>query len=37
VCFSLTASKRQHNRLREKLLTEPGIKALFTYVDPEED
>jgi putative Mg2+ transporter-C (MgtC) family protein len=37
VSFSLTTSKRQHTRLREKLLTEPGINALFTYLDPEED
>jgi putative Mg2+ transporter-C (MgtC) family protein len=37
VSFSLAASKRLHNRLREKLVSEPGINALFTYFDPEED
>lgn len=37
VSFSLTASKRQHTRLRGKLITEPGISALFTYFDPEDD
>jgi putative Mg2+ transporter-C (MgtC) family protein len=37
VSFSLTTSKRQHTRLRAKLLTEPGINAIFTYFDPEDD
>jgi len=37
VSFTLTTSKRQHARLRAKLLTEPGINALFTYLDPEDD
>jgi putative Mg2+ transporter-C (MgtC) family protein len=37
VSFALTASKRQHERLRGKLLDKPGIEALFTFRDPEED
>jgi putative Mg2+ transporter-C (MgtC) family protein len=37
VSFSLTATNRQHTCLREKLLSEPGIQALFTFFDPEED
>lgn len=37
VSFSLTTTKRQHGHLRAKLLTEPGISALHTYFDPEED
>jgi putative Mg2+ transporter-C (MgtC) family protein len=37
VSFSLIATKRQHTCLREKLLTEPGISALFTFFDPEDD
>ncbi|MGA2674939.1 MAG: MgtC/SapB family protein [Terracidiphilus sp.] len=37
VSFSLTATKRQHERLRGKLLAEPAIDALFTFRDPEED
>jgi putative Mg2+ transporter-C (MgtC) family protein len=35
--FALTATKRQHERLRGKLLGEPNIEALFTFRDPEED
>jgi putative Mg2+ transporter-C (MgtC) family protein len=35
--FTLTATKKQHERLRGKLLSEPGIEALFTFRDPEED
>lgn len=37
VSFPLTATKRQHERLRGRLLTEPAISALFTFRDPEED
>ncbi len=37
VSFPLTATKRQHERLRGKLLSEPSIDALFTFRDPEED
>jgi putative Mg2+ transporter-C (MgtC) family protein len=35
--FPLTATKKQHERLRGKLLAEPAIDALFTFRDPEED
>jgi putative Mg2+ transporter-C (MgtC) family protein len=37
VSFSLTATSKQHERLRGKLLDNPGIDALFTFRDPEED
>jgi putative Mg2+ transporter-C (MgtC) family protein len=37
VSFPLTATKKQHERLRGKLLDAPGIDALFTFRDPEED
>jgi putative Mg2+ transporter-C (MgtC) family protein len=37
VTFALSATKKQHERLREKLLGRPGIDALFTFRDPEED
>jgi putative Mg2+ transporter-C (MgtC) family protein len=37
VTFPLTATKKQHERLRGKLLAEPAIDALFTFRDPEED
>jgi putative Mg2+ transporter-C (MgtC) family protein len=37
VSFPLTATKRQHERLRGKLLGEPAIDALLTFRDPEED
>jgi putative Mg2+ transporter-C (MgtC) family protein len=37
VSFPLTVTKRQHERLRVKLLAEPGIDALLTFTDPEED
>jgi putative Mg2+ transporter-C (MgtC) family protein len=37
VSFSVTASKRQHNRLHAKLGAEPGIAKVLTYFDPEED
>ncbi len=35
--FVLTATKRQHERLRGQLLAEPAIDALHTFRDPEED
>jgi putative Mg2+ transporter-C (MgtC) family protein len=37
VSFPLTATKRQHEQLRGRLLAEPDIDALFTFRDPEED
>jgi putative Mg2+ transporter-C (MgtC) family protein len=37
VSFQLTATKKQHERLRTKLLAEPAIDALKTFRDPEED
>jgi putative Mg2+ transporter-C (MgtC) family protein len=37
ISFSLTATKRQHERLHGKLLAEPAIDALLTFRDPEED
>jgi putative Mg2+ transporter-C (MgtC) family protein len=37
VSFGLTATKKQHERLRGRLLDEPAIDALFTFRDPEED
>jgi hypothetical protein len=33
----LIATKRQHQALSDKLLSEPAIRALFTFRDPEED
>jgi putative Mg2+ transporter-C (MgtC) family protein len=37
VSFALTATKKQHERLRGKLLGESAIDALLTFRDPEED
>jgi putative Mg2+ transporter-C (MgtC) family protein len=37
VTFPLTVTKKEHELLREKLLAEPAIDALFTFRDPEED
>jgi putative Mg2+ transporter-C (MgtC) family protein len=37
VSFPLSATKRQHERLRGKLLSEPAISALFTFRDVEDD
>ncbi len=37
VSFSLTAAKKQHDRLRSQLLAEPAIDALYNFRDPEED
>jgi putative Mg2+ transporter-C (MgtC) family protein len=37
VSFSLIATSKQHQWLRDKLLGKPGIDALFTFRSPEED
>jgi putative Mg2+ transporter-C (MgtC) family protein len=37
VSFSLSATKRRHERLRARLLAEPSISELKTFRDPEED
>jgi putative Mg2+ transporter-C (MgtC) family protein len=37
VTFNVVATKRQHERLHGKLLSEPGINALLNFRDPEED
>ena len=37
VSFTITATKRQHERLRGRLLSEPAIDALLNFRDPEED
>jgi putative Mg2+ transporter-C (MgtC) family protein len=37
VTFTITATKKQHERLRGKLLSEPAIDALLNFRDPEED
>jgi putative Mg2+ transporter-C (MgtC) family protein len=37
VSFALMATKKQHERLRGKLLTESSINALHTFRDPEEE
>jgi putative Mg2+ transporter-C (MgtC) family protein len=37
VSFAVTATKKQHERLRGQLHAEPAIDALFTFRDPEED
>ena len=37
VSFTITATKKQHERLRGRLLSEPGINALLNFRDPEED
>ena len=37
VSFSLSATNKQHERLRGILLGRPGIDSLFTFRDPEED
>jgi len=37
VSFQLTANKKQHGRVQEKLRSEPAIDALLTFRDPEED
>lgn len=37
VTFTITATKRQHERLRGRLLSEPAIDTLLNFRDPEED
>lgn len=37
VSFVLTATKRQHERLRGELMSEPAIDSLQTFRDPEDD
>jgi putative Mg2+ transporter-C (MgtC) family protein len=37
ISFSLTATKRQHEKVRAKLISEPAIDAVLTFRDPEED
>ncbi len=37
VSFTMIATKKQHERLRDKLRAEPAIDALLTFRDPEED
>ena len=37
VTFTVTATKRQHDRIRARLLSEPAIDALLNFRDPEED
>ena len=35
--FALTATRKQHEHLRTELKVEPGIHAVMTFHDPEED
>jgi putative Mg2+ transporter-C (MgtC) family protein len=37
ISFSLTATKSQHEHLKTRLLAEPAIDDLKTFIDPEED
>jgi putative Mg2+ transporter-C (MgtC) family protein len=37
VSFTITATKREHQRIRGALLAEPAIDTLFNFRDPEED
>jgi putative Mg2+ transporter-C (MgtC) family protein len=37
VSFTVTATKKQHERLHGKLLSEPAIDSLLNFRDPEED
>lgn len=37
VCFSISATRRHHERMSARLLAEPAISELKTYRDPEED
>ena len=37
VSFALTATSKQHERLRVQLHAEPAIDTLLTFRDPEED
>jgi putative Mg2+ transporter-C (MgtC) family protein len=37
VSFSITATKKQHERLHDKLQAQPAIDQLLNFRDPEED
>jgi putative Mg2+ transporter-C (MgtC) family protein len=37
VTFTITATKREHERLHSRLLAEPAIDSLLNFRDPEED
>jgi putative Mg2+ transporter-C (MgtC) family protein len=37
VAFTITATKRQHERIKARLLSEPSIDKLLNFRDPEED
>jgi putative Mg2+ transporter-C (MgtC) family protein len=37
VSFTITATKRQHERIKGRLLSEPAIVTLLNFRDPEED
>jgi putative Mg2+ transporter-C (MgtC) family protein len=37
ICFSLTATKRRHERIHANLLAQSAIDVLLTFRDPEED
>jgi putative Mg2+ transporter-C (MgtC) family protein len=37
VTFTITATKRQHERIQGRLLSEPAINELLNFRDPEED
>lgn len=37
VSFTITATKRQHERIKSRLLSEPAIDTLLNFRDPEED
>jgi putative Mg2+ transporter-C (MgtC) family protein len=37
VSFTITATKKQHERIRGRLLSEPAINELLNFRDPEED
>ena len=37
ISFPLIATKKQHERLKGKLLAEPAIEKILTFRDPEED
>jgi putative Mg2+ transporter-C (MgtC) family protein len=37
VSFTIAATKRQHDRLKDRLLSEPAIDTLLNFRDPEED
>jgi putative Mg2+ transporter-C (MgtC) family protein len=37
VCFSLTATRRRHQRIHANLQAQPSIESLLTFHDPEED